>query len=371
MEKQKLYEDHFNIMTSKQGLRGKSLEEIKEIFSNFLLSMPNGGKLYKYRSIDGESFEHTYDGLKEGYLWVAKASTLNDDLDCALQFDPEKEVAVAKREFQQRPWTYFFHWQRMYPDTHYSASLIETYYVKCIMKAYNADIGALDSEKAIAILMHQCSMRRGEAVKFLERTVSTLNSVIEERCRNVLSTYSEIMQFNNKNREHLYVYSMSELYNSRTMWGRYTANRGFCIEYDFTKVLNLSQDMLQIFCSLYKIIYEKELKSFSFLNMHRYYMDDLKDDALYCEILRDMMTKWLTKTDEWKDEKEWRLFLFELRDSKIYADLVSGIIIDERALNTDNCKRLLRLAKERGWEVKVRRKNLIGTGHDFVLYKND
>ena len=42
---------------------------------------PNNGKLYKYRSLQGESFENIYDCLEKGYMWIGKASALNDDFD--------------------------------------------------------------------------------------------------------------------------------------------------------------------------------------------------------------------------------------------------------------------------------------------------
>ena len=52
-------------------------------------------------------------------------------------------------------------------------------------------------------------------------------------------------------------------------------------------------------------------------------------------------------------------------NNKIFADIVSGIILDERVLEMGNGKKLISLAKERNWAIKVRKKNRLGTGHIY------
>ena len=91
MTKEELYQQHLNAMYSTNA-ETCSEEEVEEIFARLLQCLPNDGKLYKYRSIEGEAFAYALDGLQNNYLWMAKASTLNDDLDCVIRFDPIKEV---------------------------------------------------------------------------------------------------------------------------------------------------------------------------------------------------------------------------------------------------------------------------------------
>ena len=83
-----------------------------------------------------------------------------------------------------------------------------------------------------------------------------------------------------------------------------------------------------------------------------------------------MLTRFITKTYDWNHEKEWRIVLSNLRDNnKIFADTVSGIIIDERVIKTDNAKKLIDLAKERLWTIKIRKKNYTGTKHIYEELK--
>jgi len=76
----------------------------------------------------------------------------------------------------------------------------------------------------------------------------------------------------------------------------------------------------------------------------------------------------ITKRVDWKPEKEWRIFLNNV-EHKLPADLISGIILDERILNTENANKLIALAKERGWTLTVRQKNLVQTAHKYIPYE--
>lgn len=54
----------------------------------------------------------------------------------------------------------------------------------------------------------------------------------------------------------------------------------------------------------------------------------------------------ITKLSRWKEEKKWRILLFNLDEkNKIFADIVSGLILDERIMNSENGIKLLDLAK--------------------------
>lgn len=66
--------------------------------------LPNNGRLYKYRSIEGEAFEYAYDGLKNGYIYMARANTLNDDLDSTLNFDVERDLERQMNLFVEKPY---------------------------------------------------------------------------------------------------------------------------------------------------------------------------------------------------------------------------------------------------------------------------
>lgn len=58
------------------------------------------------------------------------------------------------------------------------------------------------------------------------------------------------------------------------------------------------------------------------------------------------LTYMITKPSRWKEKKEWRIFLFNHDEkNKIFADIVSGLILYERIMNSENGIKLLDLAK--------------------------
>ena len=162
---------------------------------------------------------------------------------------------------------------------------------------------------------------------------------------------------------------MSESYDNELMWAHYAnSNKGFCIEYDFSKAPQLKPEIWRKLISIYKVIYKDEQEEFSFMRILDYIMKGQTDKEEYKSISYDMMQKLITKKAFWSYEKEWRILLYNI-ENKLYADLVSGIIIDDRIIGTDNGKKLLELCEQRGWNITVRTKNVIHTKHEYVSYE--
>ena len=98
-----LYNEHFEEMTGANNLDEYSEADVDRVLCRLLKCLPNDGKFFKYRKGDGQSFEYAYDSLKNGYLWLAKATTLNDDVDTTINFDPEKDVEDVKQYLLTHP----------------------------------------------------------------------------------------------------------------------------------------------------------------------------------------------------------------------------------------------------------------------------
>ena len=161
---------------------------------------------------------------------------------------------------------------------------------------------------------------------------------------------------------------MSESYDNELMWAHYAnSNKGFCIEYDFSKAPQLKPEIWRKLISIYKVIYKDEQEGFSFMRILDFIMKGQTDQEEYKSISYDMMQKLITKKAFWSYEKEWRILLYNI-ENKLYADLVSGIIIDDRVVERDNGKKLLDLCRQRGWNITVRTKNVIQTKHEYISY---
>ena len=369
MNKEQLYQEHLDLMFGTTTLENLSESIVDDIITRIIDFLPNNGKLYKYRSIEGESFDYAYDGLKNGYLYMARANTLNDDFDSTLNFDAEKDANKQMELFLEKPWLYL---EALVRENCKQRQIFLSPYDKeayqMLMSCVNNESYELDREKAINVFS-QIGIDRQTSENYINKVLETVENEIRNNAENLKKPLSALINFNNESRKDIYIFSMSEDYDSDTMWAYYAnSNKGFCIEYDYDKVKDLPFDKKKLLISLYKVVYKDNFDEYSFSDMLQYYLGGKKDDELLKRANMQTLTAMITKLSRWKEEKEWRIFLFNLDEkNKIFADIVSGLILDERIMHSENGIKLLNLAKERNWSVTIRKRTRIGTGH---LYKN-
>ncbi len=366
MDKDKLYAEHLDEMFGITSLDNLTEEDVDKIVTRVLCFLPNNGRLYKYRSIEGNSFEYAYDGLKNGYLYMAKANTLNDDLDSTLNFDAEKDINKQMQLFIEKPWHYLDTWAYVNFDHPMFQNPLENILYRLVMSCVNSITYELDKEKAIKLFAGMGVLRE-DVDEYIDNLLELANYEIEKHAENLKKPFSSMVNFNNESKKDIYIFSMSEDYDSDTMWAYYAnSNKGFCIEYDYNKVKDLSFDKKRLLISIYKVIYRDQLEEHSLVGMLQYFIGGKKDTELFKRENRVALEHTITKLSKWQEEKEWRVFLCNLDDNnKIYADIVSGIIIDERALECDNGQMLIELAKEKGCDIKVRKRKRSGVGHYY------
>ncbi len=360
-----LYQEHLSEMFSLNKIEDYSAEEIDRILDRILRCLPNKGKLYKYRSIDGDSFENAYDSLTNGYLWFPKACDLNDDEDTVLYYDPIKSVEEIQQYLEQHP-VLLIKAMLDSPEcqTKFGKTDFEERAFENIINCYNLKTGELIEEKAL-IELAKLNIERPQAIHYIRQIKRFVNTFIANNEESIKHLADLHMTYNDKLRDMSYIFSMSEDYDSNSMWAYYANNnRGFCIEYDFQKTRALPSEAKRKLISLYRVEYQEKQEDYSFIPLMEYYLGAKQDIQKIQSETYNMLTKLITKKIDWKHEKEWRLFLSNT-ENKQYIDLVSGIIIDERVLNTENAKRLIELSNKRGWSITVRRKNITTTKHIY------
>jgi hypothetical protein len=360
-----LYQEHLSEMFSLNKIEDYSAEEIDRILDRILRCLPNKGKLYKYRSIDGDSFENAYDSLTNGYFWFSKACDLNDDEDTVLYYDPIKSVEEIQQYLEQHPVLLI---KAMLDSPECQTKFGKTDFEECafenVINCYNLKTGELIEEKAL-IELAKLNIERPQAIHYIRQIKRFVNTFIANNEESIKHLADLHMTYNDKLRDMSYIFSMSEDYDSNSMWAYYSNNnRGFCIAYDFQKARALPSEAKRKLISLYRVEYQEKQEDYSFIPLMEYYLGAKQDIQKIQSETYNMLTRLITKKIDWKHEKEWRLFLSNT-ENKQYIDLVSGIIIDERVLNTENAKRLIELSNKRGWSITVRRKNITTTKHIY------
>ena len=360
----KLYQEHLSEMFGNEVIDHYSDEEIFRVLKRLIACLPNGGKLYKYRSISGDAFDNAYDALEKGYLWLPTADMLNDDEDCTLFYDPQSEVDALKKYVKTNADTIAKKIISQTPSIQPDAFKYASFAIDC----FDQNTGRIKKKKALSLFVRH-GYSREKSKEYIDKIQELMDDLIETEGPLVQGVVDEFLNFNKNNRQNSYIYSLSEDYDSNPMWAHYAdSNRGFCIEYDFNKALELPSEVRRRLISTYKVIYKEEKEPFSFIGILDYILRGQQDKKEFQKINYELLTWLITKRSEWSYEKEWRIFLNNV-PHRLDADIVSAIIIDDRIMETENARKLIGLCKVRGWRITVRTKNSIQTEHVYRTYE--
>ena len=333
---------------------------------DLLRAMPNAGKLYKYRSFKGKSFGFIYDSLKNGYLWIPPANTLNDDFDSILFDDSLAYLKGVVDDLCKDKDRFIFHTIKRNGEAKWRQNEnLKVIPFESFLECFDENSGALIHERLIALLSN--------AFEDNNQQVQHLNLIGDfiKECIVLPEAKSFSTTAYNYNREicsKLHVFSMADSYNLDNMWGCYAdSGEGFCIEYDFNKIYNLSNEQKKMLLNTYMVEYVEKLNCLdieAFVEMNFFNNKDLSiANRLFDSIIKQVTSK----NKSWEHENEWRIVLGNI-DSRLYADIVSGVIIDRRALNKTNAKKLIRLCQQKGWSIKVRYRSFFDGNHSFIDY---
>lgn len=348
--KESIYNKHFKELTSYRKIEEYSDDKIKRCFKRVLQFLPNNGKLYKYRQGHGKAFDLAFDSLKNGYMWFAKPSTLNDEIDVTLSSDPVLNKAEIVEIMQK---------SHKYKEALFLAICKqEPPFLKCeedkkvfkkILSFYDLNDRELNESQAIKCL-RAFGFDSLEIDEYLSSFNYIVGSLVKDKDKIISGIVSEFNCFNDDRwRDNFLIYSLCSNPLLANMWSDYSGGSGFCIEYDFNKALSTQKNSQRLLLSIYKVTYVDNRKPYSFKDDISLLLSGNGNQMLKRNIIKELTTK-LTK---WSKEQEWRIFLNNI-DNRVFIDIVSSIILDESFIDTDNGKRLIKLATERKWKLYKR-----------------
>lgn len=359
------YKKHLDFMRTVINFEDIDDSVVEKQYSLLLDFIPNGGKLYKYRSLHGESFSHTYDALKNGYLWMPTADVLNDDFDSIMFGDPFKQHRVLLDYIcKDEDKLLYFLTKRLGKEKWEQKKLLSKVPFSEYMRCFDPNTYNWDISDFINANFHDADDKLA--------AIDEIHSIVNELILLIPKPESFIEWSFERNKEAykmINVFSLSEGYDLDNMWGYYAdSGRGFCIEYDFTCGQKLSIDLKKFLLNIYRVNYSYE---HSFLDvesiLEKFFFENDSEEYL-TKIMGSTINQVTSKSKCWEHEREWRLVVGNC-NSKIYADIVSAIIIDERSISTKNAKDLISLCEKRGWGLKVRLRSVIGGEHIYLPYE--
>lgn len=320
-------------------------DNVKALFSELFSVLPNGGKLYKYKSLD--SFH--IDELEEKYVWFSSAKHLNDNKDCTFNANVLQEMEKLIRFFLK--------------DNNFRKTLVNGFYLELVQ--HNPNITPEVVEDCF-----NCITKNGRKIgklkfdSFCQKYKLThvqkqklLNTVAlygdEYQCEEqIRKRISNFVAQTEEVRDSMQILSLTTSYKKDSMWAYYCNNEGICIEYDFLKITSF--ELQKLFINTQMVRYGKK-KKFSYVDVMKARIKN--DAAALIKADKMIMEQVLTKDKSWSTEEEWRVIMND-RDNfvgrKVPVDMISAIYIDFSVSETDKAKKIIEIAKNNGWQIYIR-----------------
>lgn len=360
------YKKHWDFTESIIKVTDIPNDNLDEYCHDLLAALPNSGKLYKYRSFIGESFKNTYDSLVNGYLWIPSADLLNDDFDSILFGDAlSYHRRMVDYLCHDNDKFIFFSLKKKGKTLWEKKSIFSDIPFEDLLSCFDEHNFELIDERLLALLTKYFydQVARKQALNEIKLLIKESIGLL---CAESFAT--ETYQYNRDLCNRLHVFSMSDSYDLDNMWGYYAdSGKGFCIEYDFSKMLALDDDSKKILLNTYKVQYSKSPKLFDIEAYTEVTFFENSSVDLYKRLISSILSQTVTKDETWDRENEWRIVIGDI-EPKVFIDIVSGIIIDRRSIEEPNAKKLIDLCVERGWNIKVRCRSFFDGKHYFADY---
>ena len=341
----KLYKDYEEKLYSLSDGTIMTDKLVNELYDNLLAVLPNGGKLYKYKALEGFHI----DELEEKYIWFSSAKNLNDNKDCAFNANSLKQMEELVKFFLT--------------DNNYRKTLVGGLHLN--LSRRNPEI----THKVIEDCLN-CIKNNGERIgklkfdKFCrdykltreqrQELWKTIQLYSDER-QNETAIRNSIRNFydqTKKLRSGNQICSLTTSYKKDSMWAYYCNNKGICLEYDFTKINTI--EAKKIFINTQKVRYGRK-KKFSYVEIMKAKLENSPEALTKADKM--IFEQLLTKDKSWLTEEEWRVITHVRGNEigiKVPADIVSAIYIDYSVLEEEKAKRIIELAKLNDWKIYVR-----------------
>ena len=287
-------------------------------------------RLYRYRAVN----DHTFDALRKDEIWGSSIFSFNDPFECMPHYDPERAKELLKREMDIGQIAEKYRAYKNGSSVPALQSIFSEEQLQWLFSVLPEDIQP-------EALENPFSLFRENALRLLECCQDEFEKVfyrtlIDEQKRRSIACFTE----SNDN---------------SAMWGHYAdSHRGFCIEYDFQKILTACSEKcadvqhctsLMMSPAIAPMIYTDVRYDASqiILPLLLSRMADLAHTAIkpFYEDLLVIVKSLLTKSSVWSYENEWRMISM-LPDNTLFCRIYSlkptavyiGVRTDEEAANT-------------------------------------
>ena len=352
MSDNKCYDNYFKKI-SKEKIETISDNKVNKYFCILLEILPNGGKLYKYRSFKSDRIDDYLKALDEKYLWIPSASDMRDVKDSSLNIKLEKDFDELKDFVYDNPYLIALLLARKSNLFNNVEDKITKSMVNEVIKCIDSETGEIKSSLAVPALA-KYKMDKTTAKAKAEEVKKYIRTAIESNEELWIKFLDKIISISDMQRDNIHIFSMCERYDNNFLWDEYSECDGFCIEYDFNKAKNATIDIKRKLLMTLKVKYYENIERFSIADFFkRLIAEDMTQDFIDGQGIV-VLNQLLSKKKDYVSENEWRIIQYKT-DNKMYVDLVSSIIIDEKGMNYERAQKLLDIAGKHEWNIIERK----------------
>jgi hypothetical protein len=245
--------------------------------------------LYRYRPTSSEYFEEEVRQLKRNGVFLTPAIFLNDPFDCSPAIEPSP-ISDVRREIRKFGFESF---RKLRMDRAKESGLYGKEDLKKLRSQYKSSVAAAKFEAPLA------------------------NSVFDVYRQN-----------------DLLVSCFSEVYHSVLMWTHYAeSHKGFVVKYS----VSFPSDVNSTSALPLPVVYVDDRPKFSTIDILRWRLQPESSSSLIDDVVQEGL--YLTKSVQWKAEREWRLVEnirkgngYYYYDNLIPTEIIAGVNIPEEKL---------------------------------------
>ena len=335
----------FKELTSIRNIKLKDDQFIDYLFDELLKTIPNNGKLYKYRAFSSKYFDDNLDAIAKGYIFLPSASVLNDKIDTTFIYKTKTSIDAVEEYYRKNKYKIFLYNVSRTSGYENRFNKIELFVFDSL-----ANDTLTNTIFKVSKMFNQSNLVSKQVVERIKANIEKSIYESMDSAKNAFQNLDILMQ------RDYHIYSLCEDFNQDSMWAYYSdSNLGYCIEYDFKKGRSLPRVVKECLVKTLKVNYSNFKDEIDLLKVYDVIYKINKNEEDYSKINYLVTKSLITKRRSWEHEKEWRIVSDD--QDRIDVDLVSGIIIDEKAFDDENIektKKLLKIAEENQIQISVR-----------------
>lgn len=331
--------------------------KVDELLHELLTLIPNK-KLYKYRAVNNENI----DALENNYIWMSTAEALDDLFDSTINIDFDEQREEISSFIEENSLGIIKATIDLQMKKIFGATIDEKSF-QDIIKSYTKE-GRLIKSRARDILQEKYGLDDKKISPYLKMIEEAKSNIDYEKIEKLFEdAVHKVNSINMENRRRIKVFSMSSSYDNEAMWGLYSDScHGYCIEYDFNRIMNLDYMTKSFMLYILPVIYSQKKEDFSLTKIFYIMLNEGEEGIrnnieLALSIYKQLLTK---NKESWENQKEWRIFNMKLEGNKLYLPIVSAVYIGAR-MKQENINKIIAIATKNKFSVYKQTLNSSGT----------